>query len=67
MTGSATLTLSAKAAKKLGLKKATLAAGTVKNYVSVIVEKLDTRDRSHAVLKAITLRVIRRDCPLRVI
>ncbi|ALN89043.1 MULTISPECIES: response regulator transcription factor [Lysobacter] len=35
-----------------------LAEGTVKNYVSVILEKLDTRDRTRAVLKAITLRVI---------
>jgi DNA-binding NarL/FixJ family response regulator len=35
-----------------------LAEGTVKNYVSDILEKLDTRDRTRAVLKAITLRVI---------
>jgi DNA-binding NarL/FixJ family response regulator len=35
-----------------------LAEGTVKNYVSGILEKLDTRDRTRAVLKAITLRVI---------
>ena len=35
-----------------------LAEGTVKNYVSSILEKLDTRDRTRAVLKAITLRVI---------
>ena len=35
-----------------------LAEGTVKNYVSVILEKLDTRDRTRAVLKAITWRVI---------
>ena len=35
-----------------------LAEGTVKNYVSVILEKLETRDRTRAVLKAITLRVI---------
>jgi DNA-binding NarL/FixJ family response regulator len=35
-----------------------LAEGTVKNYVSVILEKLHTRDRTRAVLKAITLRVI---------
>ncbi len=35
-----------------------LAEGTVKNYVSNILEKLDTRDRTRAVLKAITLRVI---------
>ena len=35
-----------------------LADGTVKNYVSVILEKLGTRDRTRAVLKAITLRVI---------
>jgi DNA-binding NarL/FixJ family response regulator len=35
-----------------------LAEGTVKNYVSAILEKLDTRDRTRAVLKAITLQVI---------
>lgn len=35
-----------------------LAEGTVKNYVSEILAKLDTRDRTRAVLKAITLRVI---------
>ena len=35
-----------------------LAEGTVKNYVSVILEKLDTRDRTRAVLKAITLQII---------
>ena len=35
-----------------------LAEGTVKNYVSGILDKLDTRDRTRAVLKAITLRVI---------
>ena len=35
-----------------------LAEGTVKNYVSAILEKLDTRDRTRAVLKAITLRII---------
>ena len=35
-----------------------LAEGTVKNYVSSILEKLDTRDRTRAVLKAITLRII---------
>jgi DNA-binding NarL/FixJ family response regulator len=35
-----------------------LAEGTVKNYVSGILEKLETRDRTRAVLKAITLRVI---------
>ena len=35
-----------------------LAQGTVKNYVSVILDKLGTRDRTRAVLKAITLRVI---------
>lgn len=35
-----------------------LAEGTVKNYVSAILEKLDTRDRTRAVLKAISLRVI---------
>lgn len=35
-----------------------LAEGTVKNYVSDILEKLDARDRTQAVLKAITLRLI---------
>ena len=35
-----------------------LAEGTVKNYVSEILEKLGTRDRTRAVLKAITLRLI---------
>lgn len=35
-----------------------LAEGTVKNYVSEILAKLETRDRTRAVLKAITLRVI---------
>ena len=35
-----------------------LAEGTVKNYVSVILDKLGTRDRTRAVLQAITLRVI---------
>ncbi|MGO3128431.1 MAG: response regulator [Luteimonas sp.] len=35
-----------------------LAEGTVKNYVSAILEKLGTRDRTRAVLKAITLQVI---------
>lgn len=35
-----------------------LAEGTVKNYVSTILDKLDTRDRTRAVLKAITLRII---------
>jgi len=35
-----------------------LAEGTVKNYVTDILLKLDARDRTQAVLKAITLRVI---------
>jgi DNA-binding NarL/FixJ family response regulator len=35
-----------------------LAEGTVKNYVSEILEKLGTRDRTRAVLKAITLHII---------
>lgn len=35
-----------------------LAEGTVKNYVSEILDKLDTRDRTRAVLKAITLRIV---------
>lgn len=35
-----------------------LSDGTVKNYVSEILDKLGTRDRTRAVLKAITLRII---------
>jgi DNA-binding NarL/FixJ family response regulator len=35
-----------------------LAEGTVKNYVSDILNKLHTRDRTRAVLKAITLKLI---------
>jgi DNA-binding NarL/FixJ family response regulator len=35
-----------------------LAEGTVKNYVSDILDKLGTRDRTRAVLKAITLHLI---------
>jgi DNA-binding NarL/FixJ family response regulator len=35
-----------------------LAEGTVKNYVSDILDKLNTRDRTRAVLKAITLQII---------
>ena len=35
-----------------------LSEGTVKNYVSDIIDKLGTRDRTRAVLKAITLRII---------
>ncbi len=35
-----------------------LAEGTVKNYVSEILEKLQARDRTRAVLKAITLSII---------
>ncbi|MGH8200785.1 MAG: response regulator [Steroidobacteraceae bacterium] len=35
-----------------------LAEGTVKNYVSEILAKLGTRDRTRAVLKAITLRLV---------
>jgi DNA-binding NarL/FixJ family response regulator len=35
-----------------------LAEGTVKNYVSDILGKLDARDRTQAVLKSITLRII---------
>jgi DNA-binding NarL/FixJ family response regulator len=35
-----------------------LAEGTVKNYVSDILAKLGTRDRTRAVLKAITLRIV---------
>ena len=35
-----------------------LADGTVKNYVSEILAKLGTRDRTRAVLKAITLQIV---------
>lgn len=35
-----------------------LSEGTVKNYVSDILVKLDCRDRTHAVLKAITQRLL---------
>jgi DNA-binding NarL/FixJ family response regulator len=35
-----------------------LSEGTVKNYMSDILLKLDCRDRTHAVLKAITQRLI---------
>lgn len=35
-----------------------LSEGTVKNYISDILDKLDSRDRTHAVLKAITQRLI---------
>jgi len=41
-----------------GESSLTLFFHTVKNYVSAILEKLETRDRTRAVLKAITLRVI---------
>jgi DNA-binding NarL/FixJ family response regulator len=35
-----------------------LSEGTVKNYMSEILSKLDCRDRTHAVLTAITQRLI---------
>jgi len=35
-----------------------LSEGTVKNYMSDLLAKLDCRDRTHAVLKAITQRLI---------
>ncbi len=35
-----------------------LSEGTVKNYVSELLVKLDCRDRTHAVLKAITQRLL---------
>lgn len=35
-----------------------LSEGTVKNYISELLVKLDCRDRTHAVLKAITQRLL---------
>jgi DNA-binding NarL/FixJ family response regulator len=35
-----------------------LSEGTVKNYISDLLVKLDCRDRTHAVLKAITRRLL---------
>ena len=35
-----------------------LSEGTVKNYMSEILLKLDCRDRTHAVLKAITQKLL---------
>lgn len=35
-----------------------LSEGTVKNYMSEVLGKLDCRDRTHAVLKAISLRLL---------
>ena len=35
-----------------------LSEGTVKNYMSEVLVKLDCRDRTHAVLKAITQRLL---------
>lgn len=35
-----------------------LSEGTVKNYITELLSKLDCRDRTHAVLKAITQRLI---------
>jgi DNA-binding NarL/FixJ family response regulator len=35
-----------------------LSEGTVKNYISELLVKLDCRDRTHAVLKAITRRLL---------
>jgi DNA-binding NarL/FixJ family response regulator len=35
-----------------------LSEGTVKNYISDLLVKLDSRDRTHAVLKAITQRLL---------
>lgn len=35
-----------------------LSEGTVKNYISALLVKLDCRDRTHAVLKAITRRLL---------
>jgi DNA-binding NarL/FixJ family response regulator len=35
-----------------------LSEGTVKNYISSLLVKLDCRDRTHAVLKAITQRLL---------
>jgi hypothetical protein len=41
-----------------GARSLFLAEGTVKNYVSEIPEKLGMRDRTRAVLRAITLRIV---------
>jgi DNA-binding NarL/FixJ family response regulator len=35
-----------------------LTEGTIKNYISELLVTLDSRDRTHAVLKAITQRLI---------
>jgi len=35
-----------------------LSEGTVKNYMSELLAKLDSRDRTHAVMKAIVLRLL---------
>lgn len=35
-----------------------LSEGTIKNYISELLIKLDCRDRTHAVLKAISLRLL---------
>jgi len=38
-----------------------LAVGTVKNHISDLLRKLDARDRTHAVLKAISGRLLSKD------
>jgi DNA-binding NarL/FixJ family response regulator len=35
-----------------------LSEGTVKNYISDLLVKLDCRDRTHAVMKAISQRLL---------
>jgi DNA-binding NarL/FixJ family response regulator len=37
-----------------------LAEGTVKNYISTILQKLDARDRTHAVTRAHELGLLQR-------
>ncbi len=43
--------------KEIG-KSLHLSEGTVKNYMSELLVKLDCRDRTHAVLKAITMKLL---------
>jgi DNA-binding NarL/FixJ family response regulator len=43
--------------KEIG-RALTISDGTVKNHLTEILAKLDARDRTHAVLKAIGLRLM---------